>query len=134
MKKEKIVTYTVEYRDGTPAEHIRLLPADRSDRLHEMYRLLACELVDVITFESEGVAYDIWFDEEFLLKNRPVPTLIIGEPKKNAFTLICGNVLIAKCNEDGEMEGLNTADIARVKRWINTAVDNLITALVRGIV
>lgn len=133
MENAKLITYTIEINNGIAFNQVRLLPTDRSKQLKEMYKILHCDLVDVITIMTEGHAYDLWFDEEFLLKHRPILTLIVGEPKKNAFTPICGNILIAKSDEEGEMEGLNAEDIARVKRWIRQAIQNLDKAWNEGL-
>ena len=51
--------------------------------------------------------FDAWFDEEFLFSGKPlVPTLLLGELKKDAFDLICGSIIIAHSDEEGATCGI----------------------------
>ena len=48
-----------------------------------------------------------WQSREFLFSGKPlVPTLILGELKPNAFDLICGSIIIAHSDEEGDTCGI----------------------------
>ena len=74
----------------------------------EFYKIIGCRCVDCRSFEYNDTEYDVSLDDEFLLKNGPLyPTLFPGELKPNFSDVICGNFIIAKCNEDGETIGVS---------------------------
>ena len=62
--------------------------------LKQMQRIIDCRLVDYIEIEIDGVFYDIWFDEEFLLKRGNIPMLYLNDD-----TVIFGNFLVRRSEE-----------------------------------
>lgn len=89
--------------------------------LHDMYKLIGCELVDVRTVEIDGTEFDVWFDEEFLLKNKPVPNLLLPDG-----TVLCGKVLFAKHDADGATVGLTKEDERTIENWLPSRIKALI--------
>ncbi len=130
MEKEKntLTVCTLEHTGPMLVPFVRHISADPKKRLADMYKILKCRLVDVMEIEADGHVYDLWFDEEYLMKNPLRLTLIVGEPVKNGFEPICGNVLVARANEDGETIGLEPDDLPRVKKFFDEGVTNLMKA------
>ncbi|WP_027406142.1 hypothetical protein [Anaerovibrio sp. RM50] len=112
----KIKVFVLDHKNHYCREVVEI---DEEDSLHEMYRVLHCELVDVQSFDIDGVEYDIWFDEEFLLKGEPLAcTFVLGELKKGRCIPICGSWMIAKHDEEGRTIGLTDEDIDKL--WTYT--------------
>lgn len=94
--------------------------------LEEAYKIIRCRCVDCRAFEYNGTEYDVWFDDEFLLKKGPLyPTLFLGELKPNYFDVICGNFIIAKCNEEGEIIGISTNEAKELSSFMQSSIDKL---------
>lgn len=74
------------------------------DTLHQMYRLIGCDTVQMIQIEFEGNEYDMWLDEEGKFKELypTYPLSYNGE----IYDVVVGNVLIMSSNEDGDTIGL----------------------------
>lgn len=92
---------------------------DKDDTLQEMYRVLGCDCVDVRSFEVDGHLYDVWFDDEFMLKDGPkFPTVLLTANEGwSSEVLICGSVMFAKADMNGNTVGLDSADLKRVKKF-----------------
>lgn len=93
-------TILVKTPDGEPMEKT----VEKID-LETMYRLIGCDTVDVVsmTDEKTGTSVDIWYDEEFLLRNKPEkPNLLLPEWRNG----IRGNILFCAVNKKGESVGL----------------------------
>ena len=75
------------------------------DTLHQMYRLIGCDTVQMIQIEFEGKEYDMWLDEEGKFKELypTYPLSYNGE----IYDVVVGNVLIMSSNEDGDTIGLS---------------------------
>ena len=102
--------------------------------LQEAYKIIGCRCVDCRSFEYNGTEYDVWFDDEFLLKNGPLyPTLFLGELKPNYFDVICGNFIIAKCNEEGETIGISTDEAKELVAFMQKSIDKLNKAAHMGL-
>ena len=103
-------------------------------RQQEAYKIIGCRCVDCRSFEYNGTEYDVWFDDEFLLKNGPLyPTLFLGELKPNFFDVICGNFIIAKCNEEGETIGISTDEAKELGTFMQKSIDKLNRAAHMGL-
>ncbi len=87
--------------------------------LDKLYAFLDCSSVECVQFEADGHVYDVWCDEEFLLKDWPVASLIIGEPRKDECIIICNSYMVLKSNDEGETVSLTPADIRRVWKYID---------------
>ena len=108
-KKEMRTVYVVEkdLTDDRTCITVGLRTIPKDDFLHQAYDIIGCSLVDVREFEYKGKYFDAWFDEEFLFSGKPlVPTLLLGELKKDAFDLICGSIIIAHSDEEGATCGI----------------------------
>ncbi len=113
--------FTVENINGNYLRMEREIP--EKDTLHSMYRLIDCRMVDYMSFEYKGISYDVWFDDEFLVKGKFDLTLILGELKPNAFTALCGNLMFAKSDEEGRTIGLTEEDIDNL--WEFTEINTV---------
>lgn len=86
--------------------------------LEGMYKIIGCRCVDVREVEIDGTVFDVWFDDEFLLSGEPqIPSLLLPYE-----TVICGTVLFAKSNEDGETIGLNNDEIIKAADFANKSM------------
>ena len=74
--------------------------------LHDLYRILNCQLVTCTEIEVNGKFFDVWSDDEALLKSNPAPNLYIDDD-----LIIFGSVAFAKSNEDGKLVGLERDDV-----------------------
>lgn len=102
--------------------------------LEEAYKIIGCRCVDCRSFEYNGIYYDVWFDDEFLLKNGPLyPTLFLGKLKPNYFDVICGNFIIAKCNEEGETIGISTNEVSELGNFMEDSIEKLNKAAQMGL-
>ena len=87
---------------------------DQENSLEDMRKLIDCEWVGVSTVELDGTTFDVWYDDEFLLTNKPkIPTMLL--PPHDI--LICGNCLFAKADEEGSTIGLSEKEIETVTRF-----------------
>lgn len=87
--------------------------------LHDMYRLLDCHLVDVITVPIGDRDIDLWVDDEALNNPDKGYSLQIGNPNAPDFMILAGSVLFASSDEEGNTTGLTPEDIQNVKEFIN---------------
>lgn len=99
--------------DGSALLGITHLSTDVHERLSEMYRLIHCTCVTCVGIEVDGEHFDLWCDDEGLLKPRPVPSLYVDEN-----VVIHGGFIISRYNDEGEMESLSWEDIERLSRYI----------------
>lgn len=91
-----------ETKSITP--HVRYISPDNV--LKDLYKILNCELVTCTEIEVNGKLFDVWSDDEALLKNRPVPNLYIDDD-----LIIFGSVAFAKADEEGKLVGLTHDDV-----------------------
>lgn len=68
--------------------------------------------INYIPVEIDGHNIDVWHDDEFLLKGRALPSMLANDN-----TLLCGNLVFAKANEEGETIGLDKEEIRAVLKW-----------------
>ena len=62
--------------------------------------------VKSIVFEVNGKLFDVYSDDEALLKPNPVPNLYINDD-----LIIFGSVVFAKADEDGNLVGLSSKEV-----------------------
>lgn len=85
------------------------------------YSLLDCDCFDIQTRKFNGVYYDIYVDDEGLLKeNNEVSVLTIDERSGKVVEAIVGNVFICKSNEEGQTISLTEEDVQNVLKTIAT--------------
>lgn len=69
-------------------------------------------IFDYREFELNGKLFDVWFDDEFLLHDPVVPTALLPNGD-----LLCGNLVFAKSDEEGNTVGLTDDEAAMVADW-----------------
>lgn len=96
-----------------------IVELDDNDSLHSMYKHIGCDLVELLCVDIEGVEYDLWFDEEFLMKGtiQRLPTLRLEND-----VMLRGKIIIAKSDDDGKTIGLNDDDFPRVRTWLHERI------------
>ena len=104
MNGSLLRVFTLEVNDHTISPHVRYISPDNV--LQNLYKILNCDLVTCVEIEVGGKFFDVWADDEALLKDKPVPNLYIDDE-----LIIFGSVAFAKTDEDGEMVGLDSDDI-----------------------
>ena len=97
--------FTLTYDNATNAIIPNVSFLNPEHILKDMYEIIGCSCVTCTEIEINGKKYDVWSDDEALLKSNPVPNLYIDDD-----TVIFGNLLIAKSNEEGEMVGLDKGE------------------------
>ena len=111
MKKIKVLTLEVDHKNKVIVPHRRFIDSDNA--LSEMYRIIDCDLVELVQVEVGGKFYDVYCDEKFLLKGKPTPTLYI-----NARQVLCENLVFTTCNEEGKLGGVTEGDIEKLIYFI----------------
>lgn len=85
--------------------------------LEDYYRLMEVDLIDIVVREINGKYYDIICDDEALLKEQPIPTMLDIEQ----MPMIFGNIIIAGlADEEGNMTDLTDEDVIRIKNKLGT--------------
>ncbi len=106
MSSEKqLKVFTLKYDEHTNSISPGVAYINPADTLREMYKIIGCSCVTCTAIEINGKKYDVWSDDEALLKSNPVPNLCIDDD-----IVIFGNLLIAKSNEEGKMVGLDKGE------------------------
>ena len=93
---------------------------DSENILDEMYKIIGCDLVELVEIEVEGKFYDVYCDEEFLLKNNPVPTLFIDSEQ-----ILCGNLIFTTRDEEGNAADITNDDVKKLTKFISKQENKL---------
>ena len=80
--------------------------------LEGLREVIGCKCVTCMEIEVAGKVYDVWSDDEALLKENPMPNLFINEN-----LILFGNLVIAKHDEEGETTGLTVKDICLLQKY-----------------
>lgn len=96
--------FSLEVNDKTITPHVRYI--SHNNVLHDLYKILNCELVTCVEIEVGGKFFDVWSDDEALLKDKPVPNLFVDDE-----LIFFGSVAFAKTDEDGELVGLDSDEV-----------------------
>ena len=104
MNGSLLRVFTLEVNDHIISPHVRHISPDNV--LNDLYKILNCDLVTCVEIEVGGKFFDVWADDEALLKDKPVPNLYVDDE-----LIFFGSVAFAKTDEDGEMVGLDSDDI-----------------------
>ena len=104
MNGSLLKVFTLEVNDNTISPHVRHISPDNV--LKDLYKILNCDLVTCVEIEVGGKFFDVWADDEALLKDKPVPNLFIDDE-----LIFFGSVAFAKTDEDGELVGLDSDEI-----------------------
>ena len=112
----------IETKSITP--HVRYISPDNV--LKDLYRILNCDLVTCIEIEVNGNLFDVYSDDEALLKNSPVPNLYINDD-----LIIFGSVAFAKADDDGKLVGLSRHDVHLLWDFALTQFPKLLNFIAR---
>ena len=104
MNGSLLRVFTLEVNDNTISPHVRHISPDNV--LKDLYKILNCDLVTCVEIEVGDKFFDVWADDEALLKDKPVPNLYVDDE-----LIFFGSVAFAKTDEDGELVGLDSDDI-----------------------
>ena len=100
----KVFSLEVNEDTKTITPHVRHISPDNV--LHDLYNVLNCDLVTCTEIEVEGKLFDVWSDDEALLKDNPVPNLYIDDN-----LIIFGSIAFAKVDGDGNLIGLDSDEV-----------------------
>lgn len=78
--------------------------------LKGLREIIGCRCVACTEIEVAGKNFDVWSDDEALLKENPVPNLYLSDE-----LILFGNLVFAKHDEEGEILGLTLADVHLLK-------------------
>lgn len=106
ISRSPLRIFSLEYDPTTNSisPHVRYISPDNV--LKDLYRILNCQLVTCTEIEVNGKLFDVYSDDEALLKERPAPNLYIDDD-----LIIFGSVAFAKADEDGNLVGLSRDDV-----------------------
>ena len=98
--------FTLEYDTATNSisPHVRYISPDNV--LQDLYKVLNCELVTCTEIEVNGKLFDVYSDDEALLKDKSAPNLYIDDD-----LIIFGSVAFAKADEEGKLVGLSHEEV-----------------------
>lgn len=110
-EKLQVLTLEIDHELKGIFPHVREI--DSTDVLNEMYKIIGCEMIDIVQIEAEGKNYDVYCDDEFLLKEKPVPTLYLDNEN-----VLCGNLVFTTCDEEGNVAEVSDDDIKILTEYI----------------
>ena len=116
--------FSLEYDAATNSisPHVRYISPDNV--LKDLYRILNCELVTCTEIEVNGKLFDVWSDDEALLKDRPAPNLYIDDD-----LIIFGSVAFATADDEGNLAGLSSDDVHLLWHFAIVQFDKLLKFL-----
>ena len=80
----------------------------------EWYRLIGCDLIDIQSRSINGREYDFITDDEALYKQGAKVSAL----DKDQQPVFVGNLVICKCDDEGNETGLDKADIELLTKHI----------------
>ena len=100
----KIFTLESDDKNNSISPHVRYISPDNV--LNDLYRILNCDLFTCTKVKINDKLFDVWSDDEALLKDKPAPNLYIDND-----LIIFGSVAFAKSDEEGKLVGLERDDV-----------------------
>ena len=100
----RIFTLECDAKTNSITPHVRYISPDNV--LKDLYRVLNCDLVTCTEIVVNGKLFDVYSDDEALLKANPVPNLYIEDD-----LIIFGSVAFAKADEEGKLVELNHTEV-----------------------
>ena len=100
----RLFTLEVNSVSNSISPHVRYISPDNV--LKNLYRILNCDIVTCIEIEVNGKFFDVYSDDEALLKDKPIPNLYIDDD-----LIIFGSVAFAKADDDGKLIGISSDDV-----------------------
>ena len=101
--------------------NVTQLDFDLKNVLAQAYREIECDIIDITTIDIDGIAVDVIVDDEGLLKDNPVNTVIIGEYRE-----LFGNVLLVPSDIDDQGDyhrGFTAREIVVIQNNIRELID-----------
>ena len=116
--------FTLEYNAATNSisPHVRYISPDNV--LKDLYRILNCQLVTCTEIEVNGKLFDVYSDDEALLKEKPAPNLYIDDD-----LIIFGSIAFSKADEEGKLVGLSHDDVQLLWNFALTQFPKLLNFL-----
>ena len=84
---------------------------DDDSFLEALHGILKCEYVNCADFEIDDEVFNVWFDDNFLEKPKPIPTFYLDE-----YQIIYNNLVFTKTDDEGNTLGLTAEEMSKV--WI----------------
>ena len=100
----RIFTLEVNTASNSITPHVRYISPDNV--LKNLYRILNCDIVTCTEIEVNDKLFDVYSDDEALLKDKPIPNLYIDDD-----LIIFGSVAFAKADDEGRLVGLSSDDV-----------------------
>ena len=88
--------------------------------LEELQKIIGCDYVACTEIEVEGKIFDVWSDDEALLKENHVPKLFINEN-----LILFGNLIFAKHDEEGGTLGIYNSEILLLQKFYQKQYEKL---------
>ena len=85
--------------------------------LEDYYKLLGCELIDIVTRKIGGKYYDIIIDDEGLFKDEPVVTGL----QEDGSPLVGSLLVVGLPDSEGESTDLTDSDIEAISKSVKYA-------------
>ena len=120
----RVFTLECDEESRTISPHVRYISPDNV--LKELYRILNCELVTCTEIEVNGKLFDVWSDDEALLKDKPAPNLYIDDD-----LIIFGSVVFAKSDEDGGFVELERDEVHLLWNFAQSQFPKLLNFIAR---
>lgn len=93
--------------------------AEIDGTLNSIYQILKCDTFNIATRRIGENYYDIYCDDEGLLKCNPVVSAMFS----NHQPMLVGNLFVTKTNDEGETISLTDEEIEEVKRNLTPIFD-----------
>ena len=100
----RIFSLECDAKTNSISPHVRYISPDNV--LKDLYKVLNCELVTCTEIEVNGKLFDVYSDDEALLKDKPIPNLYIDDD-----LILFGSLAFAKADEEGKLVGLSHDDV-----------------------
>ena len=80
------------------------------DSLVQLQRLIGCNTVSCHTITLDGMEYDVWYDDNYMGKNKSLTWVDIEGGDDNP-TVLCGNIVFAHCDSKSNTVGINLGEL-----------------------
>ena len=100
----RLFTLEVNSVSNSISPHVRYISPDNV--LKNLYRILNCDIVTCTEIEVNDKLFDVYSDDEALLKDKPIPNLYIDDD-----LIIFGSVAFAKADDEGRLVGISSDDV-----------------------
>ena len=121
MNKSPLKVLALELDSDTYSisPHIRYI--DSENTLADMYKIIGCDLVTCTGIQINGQYFDVWSDDEALLKDNSFPSLYVNDD-----LVIFGNIIFSKCDDEGKTIGLDNGELQILYRFVKNQFSKLL--------